>query len=85
MFAAFTRGAELAWSIAHACFWKHPQSVNETYLQHCAAALAICLQLGFASFAAFVHAFLPCCFESTASNIAGAITKSVALRQKRVD
>lgn len=48
-------------------FLNHPQSVNETYLEHAAFASRFSLALFGAAFAALVHALLPFAFERTAS------------------
>ena len=77
--------AEFVRSVMYKCFREHPMSVGETYLQHCVAALAISWQFSRAAIAAFVHAFLPCWFQSTATGIAKEIIASVASRQKRSD
>jgi len=50
-------------------FLKHPQSVNETYLEHMAFAGWFASKLFMAGFAAAVHAIFPNCFEKTASGI----------------
>ncbi len=69
----------------HEWFWRHPNEAGETYSQHCAAALCISAKFAFTAVAAFVHAFLPCAFETTASEVAKQVLASIALRQKRVD
>jgi hypothetical protein len=48
-------------------FTTHPQSVDETYLEHAAFAGRFSLALFGAAFAALVHAVLPFAFEKTAS------------------
>lgn len=50
-------------------FTEHPQSVDETYLQHMAFASKYAFTLFCAACAALVHAFLPFLFEKTASTI----------------
>lgn len=50
-------------------FLNHPQSVNESYLQHMAFAAWFSSRLFMAGLAALVHAVFPCCFEKTASTI----------------
>ena len=54
-------------SAAMKFFTEHPASVNETYWQHFGVAFSFALALFGAAFAALVHAFLPACFEKTAS------------------
>ncbi len=48
-------------------FLDHPQSVDESYLEHMAFAGRFSGDLFIAAFAALVHAVLPCCFKTTAS------------------
>ncbi|SPH17770.1 hypothetical protein DEA8626_01297 [Defluviimonas aquaemixtae] len=50
-------------------FTDHPDSVDETYLEHAAFAGRFSLALFGAAFAALVHALLPFMFEKTASRI----------------
>jgi Family of unknown function (DUF6356) len=47
----------------------HPASVDETYFGHMAFAAWFSSRLTIAAGAAFVHAFLPFLFETTASRI----------------
>ncbi len=48
-------------------FTQHPASVGETYFQHFCVAFSFAWALFGAAFAALAHAFLPACFEKTAS------------------
>ena len=50
-------------------FTRHPASVGETYGEHMGVALSFAGPLALAAMAALVHAFLPWCFERTASGI----------------
>lgn len=50
-------------------FLSHPATVNETFFQHMRFALTFALSLMAAAGAALVHAFIPCLFEKTASQI----------------
>lgn len=50
-------------------FLNHPRSVNESYFEHAAFAFRFAGTLGFAAFAALVHAVFPALFEKTASRI----------------
>lgn len=50
-------------------FTDHPQSVDESYLEHSAFAARFSGWLFLAAFAAAVHAVLPFLFEKTASRI----------------
>ncbi len=53
----------------HAAFTTHPASVDESYGEHFIFAMTFAGKLGFAAFAALVHAVLPFAFEKTASMI----------------
>ena len=46
----------------------HLDNANENYFQHMGIALKISFQLLSAAFMAFMHAFLPSIFTSSASN-----------------
>jgi len=50
-------------------FRDHPNSVNETYLQHLVFASTFAGKLAQAALVAMVHAILPFLFEKTASRI----------------
>ncbi len=52
-------------------FIDHPQSVDESYLEHALFAGGFSLRLFGAAIAAMVHAVIPCLFEKTASRIVG--------------
>ena len=45
--------------VAHRFFTDHPESVGETYLQHCAMALGFSLRMLLAGLACGVHGFVP--------------------------
>lgn len=49
-------------------FLAHPRSVNESYLEHAGVALRASMVLFGAALAAFVHAFVPGLFVTTASS-----------------
>jgi hypothetical protein len=50
-------------------FTRHPEAVGETYGEHFGVALSYSGTMFKAAFCALVHAFLPFCFEKTASGI----------------
>ncbi|MEM1278218.1 MAG: DUF6356 family protein [Pseudomonadota bacterium] len=50
-------------------FTAHPASVDESYGEHFLFALRFAAKLGYAAFAALIHAILPFAFEKTASSI----------------
>ena len=50
-------------------FLSHPQSVDETYLEHARFAGLFSLKLFVAGLCALIHAVLPFAFEKTASRM----------------
>jgi Family of unknown function (DUF6356) len=50
-------------------FTAHPHAVGESYGQHFGVAMRYSGRLFYASFCAFVHAFLPFAYEKTASTM----------------
>lgn len=48
-------------------FTKHPKEQNETYFKHFEEAIKISFEAAQISTIALIHAFLPCFFETTAS------------------
>lgn len=50
-------------------FLEHPQSVDETYLEHAKFSGSFAFWLFIAAFAALVHAVIPAAFEKTGSRI----------------
>ena len=50
-------------------FLDHPATVDESYVEHMAFAGRFSLTLFLAGGAALIHAFIPCLFEKTASNL----------------
>ena len=64
-------------------FTAHPESVGESYAEHMRVALSFALPLAGAAFAAFVHAFLPFCFEKTASGTVRRLYGRMTSRQPR--
>lgn len=51
-------------------FTQHPETVGEAYGEHFGVAMRSSGRMFAASFCAFVQAFLPFCFEKTASTMA---------------
>ena len=49
-------------------FTKHPNSVNETYLQHMWQAIKFSVRLEWLAFCVFIHAIFPFLFVTTASD-----------------
>lgn len=56
----------------------HLRNINETYCQHLVFALKISGLALVASIVCLIHAFIPCLFEHTASNL---INKIQTIRQ----
>lgn len=50
-------------------FTKHPESIGETYWQHCYAACIMGGKMIVGGIACILHAIFPFIFEKTASNI----------------
>ncbi len=50
-------------------FTAHPHAVGESYTEHFGVAMRYSGRLFYASFCAFVHAFLPFAYEKTASTM----------------
>ncbi len=48
---------------------EHPNSVDESYLEHMQFAMGFAATLAAVAFCAFVHAILPFCFEKTAGRL----------------
>ena len=63
-------------------FKEHPESVGETYTQHFKVAARFSVLLGYAAFAAIVHAFIPSLFESTSSRIIKKLHSDMMNRHK---
>ena len=61
-------------------FITHPQSVDESYLEHFGFALRFSGLLLAAAGAALVHALVPCLFEKTASGIVRRLHTRIANR-----
>jgi len=61
-------------------FTAHPQSVNETYLEHSSFAFRFAGWLALAAMAAMVHAIFPWLFEKTASGIIAKLHNRTAHR-----
>ena len=55
---------------------KHLKEMNMSYLQHMIRALCISSILFLASACCFVHAFIPCLFDSTATTLISTIKES---------
>lgn len=53
----------------HRIFTQHPQTVDETYLEHMRFAGWFAVRLFLAAGAALIHAIIPCLFEKTASRM----------------
>ena len=61
-------------------FISHPQSVDESYLEHFGFVLRFSGLLFAAAGAALIHALVPCLFEKTASGIIRKLHTRIANR-----
>ena len=50
-------------------FLDHPRSLDENFFQHMVCAVSFAVALLLAGLAVLVHAFIPCMFQKTASDI----------------
>ncbi len=50
-------------------FTEHPDSVDESYLEHMGVALTFSMRMAFGTVVCLVHAFLPFAFEKTGSRL----------------
>lgn len=64
-------------------FKKHPESVNESYLEHMMSALSFFVLFSYAAFVALVHAFLPFLFIKTGSKIVAELNERMVVSRKR--
>lgn len=64
-------------------FNEHPQSANETYLQHMGTALSFFGYFCFGAVAAFIHAFFPFLFEKTGSELISKLHDKMVLNRSR--
>jgi hypothetical protein len=55
--------------IFYRVFKQHPESVDETYVEHAVFASRFAIKLAAAAGAALIHAIIPVLFEKTASLI----------------
>ena len=65
------------------CSSAHLAQTHETYFQHARKALLCSWLLLLATLAAFIHAFVPGWFTSTASTLAAHVVRTVAVRNQR--
>ena len=64
-------------------FNQHPESVNESYLEHMTVALSFFMQFSYPAFAALVHAFLPFLFVKTGSKIITDLNQRMVVSRQR--
>ncbi len=67
-----------------ALFCAHPASVDETYLEHMAAAGGFALRLFVAALACLVHAALPFLFVKTGSGIIEELHDRMVMNRRRM-
>lgn len=63
-------------------FLSHPETVNESFLEHMVFALRFSGALFLAAFAALIHAIIPCLFEKTASKMIATLYEQTRNRGK---
>jgi hypothetical protein len=65
-------------------FSEHPQSVNESYLEHLFAAAGFSIKLAYAALVCLIHAILPFLFVTRASEQLNALhAKMIQNRNRR--
>lgn len=64
-------------------FSEHPESVNETYLQHMGAALSFFGYFCYGATAALIHAFFPFLFEKTGSELITKLHDKMVVNRSR--
>jgi len=69
--------------IAHRYFTEHPDSVGETYLQHCRMALGFSLRMLVAGFACGVHGFVPGLCRSFGSDHVERLHREMVVERRR--
>jgi len=73
-------------SVLQKCFIAHPESVGETYWEHCRVALGFSMRLFRAASACLIHAMVPVCFVTNASRAVSSLygQMSAGRRKRRV-
>jgi hypothetical protein len=66
----------------HRLFLSHPQAVDESYAEHLLFACGVAARLFGAGLAAFIHALIPCLFETTASRMIREMHERIANRHR---
>ncbi len=66
-------------------FTKHPNSVNETYLEHMWCACKFFIKLQLLSYVALVHSVFPFLFEFTTSNGVKKLNNCLKNRREKVN
>jgi len=67
----------------HRLFTEHPQSVEESYLQHLVAAATFGLRMVLGGLACLVHGLLPFLFVRTGSNCVTDLHQRMVARQRK--
>ena len=65
-------------------FLEHPQSVDETYLQHHGKALSFAFRLMGAGVACLVHALIPGLFVRTGSTMIEELHKDMVIQRRAI-
>jgi len=69
--------------VAHRFFTDHPESVGETYLQHCVMALGFSLRMLLAGLACGVHGFVPGLYRTFGSDHVETLYRDMVAHRRR--
>ena len=61
-------------------FTEHPRSIGETYFEHNRKALRFSASLFSAGASCFIHAFMPCLFQHSASKVVAELNERMSRR-----
>ena len=64
-------------------FLEHPETVGETYLQHCGAATGFGIRMIVGGLACLVHGLLPFCFVRTGSATITSLHDRMVVHRRR--
>lgn len=62
--------------------FKHLKDCNMSYFQHMKRALTISISMWYGAICCFVHAFVPCIFVATATNMVKKLNKRYIIGEK---
>ncbi len=64
-------------------FLEHPETVGETYLQHCCAATGFGIRMIVGGLACLLHGLLPFCFVRTGSATISVLHDRMVMNRRR--